>query len=54
MDKNRLFGVQYGRYLENLGCIELIRRGHEIGFHSGKKECDFIVRKGINITFALQ
>lgn len=44
----------YGRYLENLVCIELIRRGHEIWFHSRKKECDFIVREGINITFAIQ
>jgi len=44
----------YGRYLENLVFIELLRKGHEVYFHQGKKECDFIIKKGLNITQAIQ
>lgn len=35
-----------GRTLENIVFIELKRRGHEIFYYSGSKECDFIVREG--------
>ncbi len=44
----------YGRYLENLVYIELLRKGFEVYFHQGKKECDFIIREGIKITQAIQ
>ncbi len=44
----------YGRYLENLVFIELLRQGHEVYFHQGKKECDFIIKKGLTITQAIQ
>lgn len=44
----------YGRYLENLVLIELMRKGDEIYFYSGKKECDFIIKKGISVTSAIQ
>ncbi len=44
----------YGRYLENLVFIELLRKGHEVYFHHGKKECDFITKKGLNISQAIQ
>ena len=44
----------YGRYLENLVFIELKRREYEIYFHNGKKECDFIIKEGVNITTAIQ
>jgi predicted AAA+ superfamily ATPase len=44
----------YGRYLENLVFIELLRRGHEVYFHQGKKECDFVVKEGLNIRQAIQ
>lgn len=44
----------YGRYLENLVFIELLRRGHEVCFHQGKKECDFVIKEGINIRQAIQ
>lgn len=35
-----------GRTLENIVFIELKRRGYEIFYYSGAKECDFIVREG--------
>ncbi|OQX78499.1 MAG: hypothetical protein B6D61_05355 [Bacteroidetes bacterium 4484_249] len=44
----------YGRYLENLVFIELIRRGHELYFYYGKKECDFVIKEGVNISVAIQ
>jgi hypothetical protein len=44
----------YGRYLENLVCIELLRRNSDIYFYSGKKECDFIIKEGNKITHAIQ
>ena len=44
----------YGRYLENLVFIELLRQGHEVYFHQGKKECDFIIKEGLTITQAIQ
>jgi predicted AAA+ superfamily ATPase len=44
----------YGRYLENLVCIELLRKGEEVYFHRGKKECDFIIKDGLNIRQAIQ
>lgn len=44
----------YGRYLENVVFIELLRKGYEVYFHQAKKECDFIIKEGINITQAMQ
>ncbi len=44
----------YGRYLENIVSIELVRRGLEVYFHQGKKECDFVVKEGQNICQAIQ
>lgn len=43
-----------GIQLENLVFIELRRRGYDLYYHSGKKECDFIVRTGFQITQAYQ
>ena len=35
-----------GRTLENIVFVELKRRGHEVFYYSGTKECDFVVREG--------
>lgn len=44
----------YGRYLENLVFIELLRKGREVYFHQGKKECDFVIKEGLTIRQAIQ
>jgi predicted AAA+ superfamily ATPase len=43
-----------GRLLENIVFIELKRRGHEVYYYSGKRECDFILKDGRKITAAIQ
>ena len=43
-----------GVNLENLVFIELKRREREIFYYANKKECDFIVRKGLRIVEAYQ
>ncbi|HTY15842.1 MAG TPA: ATP-binding protein [Methanoregulaceae archaeon] len=43
-----------GRYLENIVFIELKRRGKEVFYFSGKRECDFIIKDGPNITGVIQ
>ncbi len=43
-----------GVFLENMVFVELKRRGLDVFYYSDKKECDFIVRHGINITDAYQ
>ncbi|MCD6184204.1 MAG: ATP-binding protein [Deltaproteobacteria bacterium] len=54
---NRLgfnFSKNRGRILENMVLIELLRNNKEVFYHSGKKECDFVVRQGFQITEAIQ
>jgi len=48
------FSANAGRILENVVFIELKRRGSEIFYHSGKRECDFLIRVGLEITEAIQ
>jgi len=48
------FSENRGRNLENLIFIELKRRGEEIFYYKGKKECDFLIRKGLKIKSAIQ
>ena len=43
-----------GVFLENLVFIELKRRGLDVYYYADKKECDFIVRKGLHISDAYQ
>jgi uncharacterized protein len=43
-----------GRLLENLVFIELKRRAKEVYYHSGKKECDFVIREKNRIVEAIQ
>jgi predicted AAA+ superfamily ATPase len=44
----------YGRYLENVVFIELMHRNHEVYFHQEKKECDFVIKEGLQIIQAIQ
>ena len=48
------FSKDTGKLLENLVFIELKRRAEDIFYYKGKKECDFLVRKGLKITEAIQ
>lgn len=43
-----------GRLLENIVFIELKRRGSEIFYFTGKRECDFILKEEKKITLAIQ
>jgi len=43
-----------GRLLENIVFIELLRRGKEVYYYSGKRECDFITKDGRKISGAIQ
>jgi hypothetical protein len=47
------FSEDTGRYAENVVFLELKRRGEEIYFYQGKKECDFIVKQKTKITTAI-
>jgi uncharacterized protein len=43
-----------GQRLENLVFIGLLKNGFEIYYHLDKHECDFIIKKGLKITNAIQ
>lgn len=54
---NRLgfrFSENRGRLLENAVFVELKRRGCELFYFSEKFECDFLVKKNLHITEAIQ
>jgi hypothetical protein len=54
---NRLgfnFSENRGRTLENIIFLELLRRGKEVYYSSGKNECDFVIKEGLNINDAIQ
>lgn len=48
------FSEDEGRLLENLVFIELKRRGKEIYYFKGKRECDFLIREKTRIVEAIQ
>lgn len=48
------FSEDYGRLLENIVFLELKRNGLEIYYHRQKKECDFIIKEGLDIIQAIQ
>ena len=48
------FSEDYGRLLENIVFLELKRNGLEIYYHKQKKECDFIIKDGLDIIQAIQ
>lgn len=54
---NRLgfhFSEEKGRLLENTIYLELLRRGKEVYYHRGEKECDFVVFENGQIIEAMQ
>lgn len=48
------FSENSGRLLESIIFLELKRRGQNLYYHQGKKECDFLLRRGTTITHAIQ
>lgn len=54
---NRLgfrFSEDRGRLIENVVFNELLRRGHEVYYHSGKYECDFVLKTGTEVVGLIQ
>lgn len=43
-----------GRMLENIIFIELKRRGYDVFYYSGSKECDFVIREGARTQQVIQ
>jgi len=48
------FSQNKGRVLENIVYLELLRRGKDVFFYSGKNECDFVIKEGIKVSAAIQ
>jgi uncharacterized protein len=48
------FSEDRGRILENIAFMELRRRNHDLYYHAGKTECDFVIRSGRTITQCIQ
>ncbi len=48
------FSKNEGRILENLVFLQLKRQKKEIYYHKNKHECDFVTKKGLKITEAIQ
>ena len=48
------FSENKGSRLENLVFIELTRRGSDVYYHLGRKECDFVIKEGLKITKVIQ
>jgi uncharacterized protein len=48
------FSENLGKRLENLVFLELIKKNREVYYHFDKKECDFVVKKGLKIIQATQ
>lgn len=48
------FQDNYGRMMENIAYIELRRRGKEVYYYKGKRECEFMVVENGRVTEAIQ
>jgi uncharacterized protein len=49
-DRRFNFSENKGQRLENLVFVELVRRVKELYYHSGRNECDFVLREGLQIS----
>ncbi len=48
------FSKDSGRLLENIVFLQLKRNGADVFYHKEKKECDFVIKKGLKIVEAIQ
>jgi len=48
------FSGNEGRNLENIVFLELKRKGEELYYYRGNKECDFIIKRGLKAVSAIQ
>src|SRR5659263_392228 len=48
------FSENKGRLIENLVYMSLIKEKKEVYYHKGNYECDFIIKDGMNIKYAIQ
>lgn len=48
------FSENIGRFIENVVYLELKRRGFEIYYYNNNYECDFIIKKGLDIVEVIQ
>ena len=48
------FTENEGKRLENLVFIELVKHGLDVYYHLEKRECDFVIKRGLKITQAIQ
>ncbi len=48
------FSENKGRILENIVFLELLRQGKDVYYYSGKNECDFVIKQGMEIVEAIQ
>lgn len=48
------FSDDFGKRLENVVAIELKRRGSELYYHKGKRECDFLIRERGRVQECIQ
>ena len=48
------FSSNYGKLLENIVFLTLIRNDNEVYYHKGKNECDFVIKNGLKIVSAIQ
>jgi len=48
------FSANKGRILENIVYLQLLRKGLEVFYFTGKGECDFVIKQGIEIKQAIQ
>ncbi len=48
------FSENKGKVLENVVAIELFRRGEDVYYYHGKRECDFILKRGTRAATAIQ